>query len=102
VGVGRRGRRPDRHRLRLAVLALEDRRLLATFTVNSPGTPDTGSDDAGTLPYCITQADSNGQANTILFDSQVFGSRQTIALGGTALELSDQAGTQTITARRRA
>jgi parallel beta-helix repeat protein len=97
AGGGRIGRRPDRHRLRPAVLALEDRRLLAAFTVNSPGAADTGSGNAGTLLYCITQADSNGQANTILFDSQVFGSHRTIALGGAALELSDQGGTQSIT-----
>ncbi len=95
----RRGRRarPGRHRLRPAVLALEGRRLLATFTVTSTGDGTTGSGDSGTLPYCIAQANSNNQANTIVFDAQDFGSHQTIDLGGSLLRLSDTGGTQTIT-----
>ena len=51
----------------------------------------------GTLLFCITQADANKQANTIVFDSTVFSTPQTITLGGSGLQLSDTGGTQTIT-----
>ena len=91
-----------RRSMRPTVMALEDRRLLATFTVNlttdtAPTTGGSGSGNSGDLRYCITQADGNNQANTIVFDSTVFGTAQTINLGGSQLELSDQGGTQTIT-----
>ena len=95
-----KGRR--RRSMRPTVMALEDRRLLATFMVNlttdtAPTTGGSGSGNSGDLRYCITQADANNQANTIVFDSTVFATAQTITLGGSQLELSDTGGTQTIT-----
>ena len=86
------------HRRRRPVLeVLEGRALLATFTVNSLGDAGSGSGDAGDLRYCINQANANDQANTIVFDSTVFSTPQTITLSGGQLELSDTGGTQTIT-----
>ena len=76
--------------------ALEDRRLLSTFTVNSTGDSGTGSGLVGDLRYCINQANLAG-AETIAFDSGVFGTPQTINLTGGQLELSDTTGTETIT-----
>jgi hypothetical protein len=84
-------------RVRLAVEALEDRCVPSTFTVNSTADNGTGTGLAGDLRYCITQANANGQANTITFASTVFHTLQTITLGSAQLELSDTTGTQTIT-----
>jgi hypothetical protein len=53
---------------------LEQRRLLATFTVTS--TADDGS--TGTLRWAITRANSSAGANTVDFDATVFSSPQTI------------------------
>src|SRR5271166_6252856 len=83
----------QRRRLRPTVLALEDRRLLSTFTVTS--TLDNGS--AGTLRWAVGQANSAGGAETIAFDSKVFKTPQTITLTGSQLELTDTTGTETIT-----
>jgi fibronectin-binding autotransporter adhesin len=71
----------------------------STFTVNSVGDSPTGigSNDAGDLRYCINQANADNQANTIVFDSTVFSTPQTITLSGTQLELQNAGGTQTIT-----
>ena len=74
--------------------------MLSTFTVNSLGDAGSGSNDAGDLRYCINQANANDQANTIVFDSTVFGTPQTITLSGSQLELSDTVGPQTITGPR--
>ena len=71
--------------------------MLATFTVNSLGDAGIGSSDSGDLRYCINQANADDQANTIVFDSTVFGTPQTITLTGGQLELKDTGGTQTIT-----
>ncbi len=86
-----------RRRRRPVVEALEGRALLSTFTVNSVGDAGSGSGDAGDLRYCINQANADDQANTIVFDSTVFGTAQTITLSGGQLELEDTLGTQTIT-----
>jgi hypothetical protein len=75
------------------VLALEERRLLATFTVTS--TLDDGS--TGTLRWAITQANSTSGANTVAFDATVFSSPQTITLKSSQLELSNTGGTEMIT-----
>ena len=83
----------QRRRMRPTVLALEDRRLLSTFTVTS--TLDNGS--AGTLRWAVGQANSAGGAETIAFDKTVFKTPQTITLTGTQLELTDTTGTETIT-----
>ena len=92
------------HRLRLrpALEALEPRVVLSTFTVDlttdtAPTTGGSGSGLAGDLRYCITHANADNQANTIVFDSTVFATQQTITLGGSELELKDTGGTQTIT-----
>ena len=86
-----------RRRRRPVVEVLEGRALLATFTVNSVGDGGLGSGDVGDLRYCINQANANDQANTIVFDSTVFSTPQTITLSGSQLELKDTGGTQTIT-----
>ncbi len=82
-----------RRRMRPTLMALEDRRLLSTFTVTS--TLDDGS--VGTLRWAVGQANSAGGAETVNFDKQVFKTPQTITLLGTQLELSDTTGTETIT-----
>jgi hypothetical protein len=87
------------HRLsRRPVLEFLERRVvLSAFTVNSLGDVGSGSGNSGDLQYCIDQANSDDQANTIVFDSTLFGTPQTITLTGGELELSDTGGTQTIT-----
>ena len=76
---------------------LEGRALLSTFTVNSFGDAGLGSGGAGDLRYCINQANADNQANTIVFDSTLFSTPQTMDLSDGSLELSDTGGTQTIT-----
>jgi hypothetical protein len=83
----------QRRRMHPTVLALEDRRLLSTFTVTS--TLDNGS--VGSLRWAVGQANSAGGAETIAFDKTVFKTPQTITLSGTQLELSDTTATETIT-----
>jgi hypothetical protein len=65
-GRRERTRRGDRHRLRPMPMVLEDRRLMATFTVSS--TADTlidGQPTYGTLRYAVDEADSTPGANTL-------------------------------------
>ena len=57
-------------------MELEDRRLLAPFTVTSAA--DDGS--TGTLRWAITQANGSPGVNTISFDPTVFATPQTITL----------------------
>ena len=67
-----------RWRMRPALLALEDRRLLSTIVVNNPtDTPVAGQID---LRQAIAMANTNGGAETIAFDSKVFKTPQTITL----------------------
>ena len=90
--IGLRSQRGRRHRLRPGLLELEERLLLATFTV-------TNTDDgngAGTLRSAIAQANETAGANTISFDATVFSTPKTITLAGLLLELSNTTGTQTI------
>src|SRR6516225_4444722 len=91
-------RKRRRWRLQPTVLALENRRLLSTFTVNSTGDTGSGSGLVGDLRYCITQANSAGGNETITFDKTVFKTPQTINLDPTLgqLELSDTTGTEAI------
>src|SRR4051812_15076288 len=86
--VGRRRRR----RCEPALLALEDRRLLATLQVINTFPAGNGS-----LAAVINTANNNGQANTITFSGTIWNTRQTITLPGNPLTLNDSAGTQTIT-----
>ncbi len=79
-----------RFRLRPTVMALEGRTLLSTIVVNNPtDTPVPGETD---LRDAITQANTDGEDNTIVFSS-VFNSPQTIRLNGGTLELMDPAKT---------
>jgi titin len=71
--IGDRPRPRDR-RIRPTLLDLEERRLLATFTVTS--TADSG---AGSLRQAIVDADQSSGASLITFDVASSGSRQTIA-----------------------
>src|SRR5580693_7968658 len=61
------GQKRQRWRMRPTLMALEDRRLMSTFTVTN--TADSG---AGSLRFEIGQANSSAGANTIDFDSMVF------------------------------
>ena len=80
-----------RRRLSPVVLALEDRRLLATFPVTS--TADDGS--VGTLRWAVQQADVATTPSTIDFN---LGNRPvTIALSQGTLELSNSAEPTMIT-----
>jgi CSLREA domain-containing protein len=75
--------------------SLEDRWLPSTIVVTNPtDTPVAGQTD---LREAIAQANANEGDQTILFDSSVFSTPQTITLTGTNLELSDTAGMETIT-----
>ena len=80
-------RRSDRRRLRPEPLELEDRRLLATFSVTS--TADGTSQ--GTLRWAITQANKTSGANSIDFLET-----GTITLTQGPLFLTNTTGTQTI------
>ncbi len=90
-GRAARSRQSDRHRVRPQLLALENRRLLATFTVTN-----TNSSGTGSLSYEIGQANSSSGASTIDFDATDFSTPQTITLGGSELVLSDPIGLETI------
>jgi Right handed beta helix region len=91
VGASARSRRVNRRRLRPGLLELEERRLLATFTVTN-----TAGSGAGSLPFELSMANSNGQANTVVF-GPVFSTPQTITLeNGNQLDMSNVKGTQTI------
>ncbi|MDG3008412.1 choice-of-anchor Q domain-containing protein [Paludisphaera mucosa] len=73
--------------MRPTLTALEDRKLLSTFTVTN--TLDDGSD--GSLRWAIGQANANSGPDTIDF-SNLFDTPQTIPLGGTELSLADTTG----------
>ncbi len=78
---------------------LEGRALLSAtiYTVNSTGNGTTGTGDSGTLPYVISQANTNTNTagSVIEFDPTVFSSSQTIILSST-LALSETAGPEVI------
>jgi hypothetical protein len=89
---GPRAGRRDPRRLRPGLLELEGRRLLANLTVMN-----TNASGPGSLFAAIETANGNDQANAITFSQSAFSTLKTITLGGSALELSDTAGPQTIT-----
>ena len=71
--------------------SLRSAQLLATFTVTSAS-----GDGTGSLPVVLSMANSNGQANTIVF-GPAFRTPQTITLiNSNQLDVSDVKGTQTI------
>jgi Bacterial Ig-like domain (group 3) len=80
---------------------LEERVVLSptVYTVNSAASSNAGTGDSGTLPYVISQANSNPNAagSEIEFDPSVFsaGSPVTITLAST-VELSETAGPEVI------
>ena len=88
-------RQRQRWRMQPTLLVLEDRRLLSTIVVNNPtDTPVKGQID---LRQAIGLANSAGGAETIAFDSTVFGTPQTINLTQGQLELSTPNEAVTIT-----
>ncbi|MFI5454074.1 MAG: choice-of-anchor Q domain-containing protein [Isosphaerales bacterium] len=90
AGCARWVRKRDRHRLRPVFLALEDRRLLSSFTVTS--TADDGS--TGTLRWAVTQANSDTSPSTI--EIQLGTAPATITLSQGQLELSNTSESITI------
>ena len=87
-GLTRRGRKRDQYRLRPALQVLEDRRLLATFTVVSTADPVTIT--AGTLRWAVEQADAATTDSTIDFD--LGGATATITLTQGELEVGHTSG----------
>ena len=83
----RRAVRLASSRLRPMLMALEERKLLSAIVVTNP--TDTHVDGQIDLREAIDQANTDGEADTITFDSTVFGTPQTITLNGTRLELSN-------------
>src|SRR5580693_5318691 len=81
-----------RRRMQPTFLALEDRRLLSNIVVTNIASSGTGS-----LAWAVGQANLNGGVETITFDKTAFKTAQTISLNGSALELTDTTGTETIT-----
>ena len=80
--LGAAGRDRARNRLKPALVQLEDRQLLATFTVtNTLDTVSNGTPANGTLRWAVQQADLAGGTNTIDFDPSLFSTSQTITLG---------------------
>ena len=77
------------------MLALEDRTLLSTFTVNN--TADTTAAAGIACARRSARRIRTAGDDTITFDSTVFNTPQTITLTGGQLELSDTTGTETIT-----
>jgi hypothetical protein len=85
--INRRAVRKASSRIRPTLMALENRRLLSTIVVNNP--TDTPKTDQIDLRQAIALANTNGGNETIVFDSKVFSTPQTIKLTGGQLELSD-------------
>ena len=69
--------------MKLELVQLEDRQLLATFTVsNTLDTVTSGVPASGTLRWAVEQADLTGGTDEIDFSPAVFGTPQTITFGG--------------------
>jgi CSLREA domain-containing protein len=96
----RRSARPsiDRRALRTTVEAIEPRRLLSTFTVNTTSDVTNPSDGLTTLREAIIAANNHTGADTINFSPTVFtsGSLHTIKLTGGQLSITDTSGATTI------
>ncbi len=95
-GSDRRSRNRDWHRLRPVLLALEDRRLLSTFTVSSlADSAPANNPTPNTLRWAVEQADAATSASTINFN--LGSNATTIILSQGALELSNTSFSTTIT-----
>jgi hypothetical protein len=81
----------QRRRFLPSLLGLEDRKLLATFTVTN--TLDNGS--TGSLGWAVGQANTTSGNNTINFDPTAFATPKTITLTS-VLDLTSTSGTETI------
>ena len=86
-------RRADRRWIRPGFFELEERRLLATFTVTNTADGNV----PGTLRTAIANADLATGPSTIEFDPTIFGTPQTITLAGSQLELTNTSASVTIT-----
>jgi parallel beta-helix repeat protein/predicted outer membrane repeat protein len=84
--TARRSNRPAPS-LAPAVMALESRVLLSSYTVTN--TNDSGS---GSLRYEVGLANSDGNADSITFDPTVFATPQTITLTSGQIDLNDVGG----------
>jgi hypothetical protein len=91
-----RARHPGR--ITAALEAMEPRRLLSTFTVNTTSDVTNAGDGLTTLREAVVAANADTGVDTINFSSTVFaaGSVHTITLGS-PLSLSDTSGATTIT-----
>jgi CSLREA domain-containing protein len=78
--------------------ALEARRLLSTFTVNSLTDVTNANDGVTTLREAIVVANAHAGADTINFSAAAFspGSLHTIALTGGELKIADTTGGTTV------
>src|SRR5256885_12777896 len=100
--------RSRRHRSRVAETnrsiarviaeAVEPRRLLSTFTVNTTSDVTSASDGLTTLREAIVAANNHSGVDSINFSPRVFaaGSVHTIKLTGGQLTISDASGATTI------
>src|SRR5262245_53730814 len=79
-------------RRRLSLELLENRDAPATFTV-----PNTGNNGTGSLRDAITQANATSAADTIVFDTSVFATPQTISLLTALPAIPSSGGALTIT-----
>src|SRR6266478_4919390 len=88
-----------RRRQMVLAEAIEPRRLLSTFTVNTTGDVTNPSDGLTTLREAIVAANAHAGADTIDFSPTVFtaGSLHTIKLTGGQLTISDTSGATTVT-----
>jgi Bacterial Ig-like domain (group 3) len=92
------GRCRARTRVKPVLVQLEDRRLLATFTVTSPlDTVTSGVAATGTLRWAIEQAQLAGGTDLIDFSSSVFNTQQTVTLGSGNGTLTLSASSSSIT-----
>lgn len=81
----RKKRRPEPHRRRPACEPLEDRRMLAVFTVDN-----TADEGAGSLRDAIAQANASAGADEIVFDTALFSTPQTILIESELPTITEQ------------
>ncbi len=92
------GRRRGRRRWAPELVRLEDRQLLATFTVTSTlDTENFGTPVSGSLRWAVQQADLAGGSATINFSTTLFDTPQTITLNDLLTPIEMTTGANTIT-----